>query len=79
MIATARSESGTRCSLLPFIRPAGTVHILAVKSISAHVAPTVSPVRAAVRIVNSRAFAETPSRLRNSMMKSLICVNGRAG
>jgi integrase-like protein len=41
-ISTARSDNGTRCSLPPFIRWAGTVHSLAAMSISSDVAPITS-------------------------------------
>ena len=54
-ICIARSESGARCSLPAFIRSAGTVQSLARRSNPDHRAPIVSPVRAAVKIVNSSA------------------------
>ena len=53
--AMARSVSGMVWSRPAFIRPAGMVHSFASRSNSAHVAPVTSPVRAAVRIVNSSA------------------------
>ena len=56
-MAIAASDSGTRCSLSAFMRSAGTVQSLLVKSISSHVAQNVSPLRAAVRMVNSKARA----------------------
>ena len=56
-----------------FMRLAGIVQIALSRSTSAHVAPITSPVRAAVRIVNSSASAATASRLR-----SLPTNSGRA-
>ena len=52
---TVRSDNGTRCSRLAFVRSVGTVHTLASKSISSHVAGRTSSERAAVRIKNSKA------------------------
>ncbi len=59
-ILMARFESGTMCSLPAFIRSPGTVQSLLARSISSQVAPITSLVRAAVRIVNSKARGETP-------------------
>ena len=53
MIARARSLSGTRCSRPDFIRSPGTVQRPLSRSISDQRALIASPVRAAVRIVNS--------------------------
>ena len=64
--AIARPHSGTRCSMPAFIREAGIVHTRASRLISPHCAPRTSPVRAAVRIVNSSARAATPVCLRSS-------------
>ena len=71
-IATAGSESGTRCSLRAFIRSAGTTHSRSATFISDHVAPITSLVRAAVRIVNSSARAAIPSCCRSSVIKRPI-------
>ena len=70
MIASARSLSGTRCSRAAFIRAAGTVQTLAIVSISGQKAPSVSPERAAVNIVNSRARAATPDVVRKWATKA---------
>src|SRR5262249_16377924 len=43
-IASARDESGTRCSTPPFMHTAGIVHTLASRSISSQRAPVISPV-----------------------------------
>jgi hypothetical protein len=51
-IASAGSDSGTRCCLPAFMRSAGTVHTAALTSISSHRAPRTSPERAAVRMRN---------------------------
>ena len=67
-ISTARALKGTRCSRLAFIRLAGIVHTLPLKSISLQVAPITSPVRAAVKIANSSARAAVPSCSRNAEM-----------
>lgn len=69
-IASARSDSGTRCSLPAFMRWGGTVQIFAAKSISAQHAPRDSPERAAVRMVNSRARAPMASIARSCAMKA---------
>ena len=53
-IAAAAAESGTRCSRPAFIRAAGTTQTLSRRSTSSHRAPITSPVRAAVRIRNSK-------------------------
>ncbi len=66
--ANASVESGTRCSRLLFMRDAGTVQTFAFRSISSQRAPMISPVRAAVRIVNSRALAATPACSRSVFM-----------
>ena len=68
-IASARADSGTRCSLPAFMRSAGTVQVLSSRSNSVHRAPIVSPVLAAVRIVNSSARAAMPSCSRNANRK----------
>ena len=54
---------------LSFCWPA-PVHVRASKSISVHVAPITSPVRAAVRIVNSRARADMELTVRNLVMNA---------
>ena len=54
------SDRATRCALPAFIRSAGIVHTRSAKPISVQVAPIASPVRAAVRITNSRARAAIP-------------------
>ena len=59
-------------------RPAGTVQVFASKSISSQVAPMLSPVLAAVKIVNSKARAAMPSRLARSAMNSGSSTNGSA-
>ena len=48
---------GTRCSRPAFILAAGTTQTFPFRSISDHLAPITSPVRAAVRMVNSNARA----------------------
>ena len=70
--ASAAAVSGTRCSRLPFIRSAGTVHTFDLRFISSQRAPITSPVRAAVRIVNSSALAAMPGRARSSAMNVAI-------
>ena len=61
--AMARSLNGTRCSRSAFIRSAGIVHTFAGEiNLTPHL-PMVSPVRTAVRMVNSRALAESESPL----------------
>jgi hypothetical protein len=57
----APCSKGTLCCLPLLIRPAGTVTVLA-GSISPHSASVISPVLAAVRIENSRAWARCPKR-----------------
>ena len=52
-ISTARTDNGTRCFTLAFMRDAGTVHTALVRSTSSHVIPRTSPDLAAVRIRNS--------------------------
>ena len=52
-------------------RPAGTVHSLASRSNSLYVAPSASPVRAAVKIVNSSARALMPSLSRRPATNAL--------
>ena len=74
----ARSESGTRCGLLPFMRWAGMDQTLAFRSISSHVAFRTSDVRAAVRAVNSSALAEMVLTLRSSRMNAGSSANGMA-
>ena len=59
--STACSDSGTLCSRLDFIRPAGMVHTRVARSISDHLAPSTSLDRQAVRIVNSSAREATLS------------------
>jgi hypothetical protein len=66
----ARAHNGTLCSLPAFMRCAGTVHCCLPKSISSHTALLVSPVRAAVRMVNSSALALSELRSRSSAMKA---------
>jgi len=80
--AMAAVDNGIRCSRplfrLVFMRAAGTVHRRVRRSISSHRAPRASPVRAAVRIVNSRARAATPSRRRTSAMNVPTSAYGSA-
>ena len=60
--STAAPDNRTRCSRFPFIREAGMVHTS--PSISLHVAPRTSAVRAAVRTRNRNAsFADAWKRL----------------
>jgi len=54
-ISRQRPERGTMCSPPAFIRRFGIVHSFFASSISVHVAPRVSPERAAVRISHSNA------------------------
>ena len=56
--STACSDSGTLCSRLDFIRPAGMVHTQVARSISDHLAPSTSLDRQAVRLVNRRARSD---------------------
>ena len=77
-IARAPCERGTRCSRAPFIREAGTVQIAASRSISFHLAPSTSPDRAAVRIVNSSACAPMPLILRSPSTNAGTSLNGIA-
>jgi hypothetical protein len=61
-------DSGTRCSRLAFIRPAGTVQMAPARSMSPHVAPIASPVLAAVRMARRSASAtphHRPARYTN--------------
>ena len=51
----------------------GMVQTADLRSISSQVAPRTSPVRAAVRTVNSIASAPTASRLRTSPMNLATC------
>ena len=76
--AMAAELSGTRCSRPPFMRAAGTIHVLDAKSISGHLARRTSPDRAAVRIANSRARAPLPSTLASALMKRGISATGSA-
>lgn len=71
-MANTRSESGTRCSLPPFMRWTGTIHMRAPRSISSQCAPRASPLLTAVRITNSRARALTPLRARKASMNAGI-------
>ena len=52
--ANAASDSGTRCSMPPFMRPAGTVHSALSRSTSSQWAPLASPLLAAVNTPNQR-------------------------
>ena len=61
-ISMHRSDNTTRCSRPFLTRPFGINHVFSVRLISDHRAPTVSPVRAAVRMVNSSANAANPMR-----------------
>ena len=56
-MATARPDSGTRCSSFAFMRDGGTVQVAAASSTSAHCAPRTSPERQAVSTRNSKASA----------------------
>ena len=69
-MASARADSGTRCSRCAFMRAAGTVQVLSSKSISFQRAPITSPVRAAVRIKNSSPRAAIASRVRKLARKA---------
>ena len=71
-------DNGTRCSRPAFMRSAGTVQTFAAKSISPHFAPSASPVRATVRIVNSSARADMPSRPRKAARNPGISSKGSA-
>ena len=55
--ATARPDSGTRCSSFAFIRAGGTVQVAAASSTSSQRAPRISPERQAVSTRNSKASA----------------------
>jgi hypothetical protein len=72
MTAIAAGLRGTRCSRSPFIRSARTVHTFSAMLISPelHLAPRDSPLRAALRIVNSSALGAVPSCARSSAMKA---------
>jgi hypothetical protein len=69
-IASARSDSGTENTSRVFIRSGGMVQIALSRSISRHVAPSVSPVRVAVRIRNTSASAAMPSDDRRRFTKA---------
>ena len=64
-IAIAGSYSGTRWARPAFIRLPKIVHVAESRSTSSQVAKRTSPDRAAVRIKNSRARADMPSRMRS--------------
>lgn len=72
MISIAWGESGTRCSLPAFMRPAGMVQSAFLRSISSGFAPSTSWVRVLVRIVNSSAHAAAPSCERSFAMNAPI-------
>ena len=74
----AALDSGTSCLRPAFMRSAGIVHSLASRFTSSHVMPRTSPLREPVRIANSSAFTETPSRLRSSAMKAGTSAHGKA-
>src|SRR6202050_4918897 len=74
----ARLDNGTRWSLPDFMRAPGTFQAFSRVSISARVVPIVSLVRAAVRIVNSRARAGRSGLLRSCAMNAAISEYGRA-
>ena len=76
--ASAAGESGTRCSAFAFIRLAGIVQTAALKSISRQAAPIVSPVRAAVSMVNSRARAASAGRARSFTKNAGASANASA-
>ena len=61
IISMALSESGTRCCRPAFIRSAGTVHKRASRSISDHLAPNTSLVRAAAKVAGHAAHAKPTS------------------
>src|SRR5262249_21670526 len=67
-----------RCLRPAFMRAAGTVQVLAFVSISSHFAPMVSAVRAAVRIVHSRARADIDSFCRSCATYEGSSEEGRA-
>src|SRR5262245_5542818 len=69
-ISTAAVVKGTRWSRFIFMRTAGIVQVAHLRSISDHLAPIDSCVRAAVRMVNSKARADRLSRLRNCAMNA---------
>ena len=71
-IATEGADNGTRCSRFAFVLDAGTIHSASPKLISAQRAPSTSPVRQAVKTVNSSAIAATPSRARRSTRNAPI-------
>ncbi len=75
---SAALESAARCTLPPFMRSAGTVQVPRATSISPHVAPRISPERAAVRIPNIRARAPIPPTSERRAMNSAISSIGRA-
>ena len=80
MISTARGESGTRCSRRVFVRAAGIVHVPLVKSTSDQRAPSTSPVRAAVKMRNSKAsFAISPISLSRKVLHEGRYVGVRHG
>ena len=76
--SSAPSDSGTRCSRPAFMRSAGTIQVAACMSNSDHRAPITSPVRAAVRIANRSASAETPSSLASAAVNAPTSCQGSA-
>ena len=72
-ISIAGVDSGTRCSRPAFMRTAGTDHSAFPVSISLHLAPITSPVRAAVRIRNSNASADIACDCRRSARNCGTC------
>ena len=75
---TTAFDIATRWTRAIFMRAAGTVHWRASRLNSSQRAPIASPVRAAVRIVNSRARADIAGFCRNRAMKLGTSSNGRA-
>ena len=68
-IAIACGDKGTRCPRPAFMRSAGTVQSRSAMLISSQRAPIASPVRAAVKMANSRARPAIPFCCRSSVIK----------
>ena len=78
-ISTALCDRGKRCSVPTFIRYEGIVQTAFSRSISDHLVPMISLVRAAVSIKNFNPRAEYPDRVLSSLTKLSISLYGRVG
>src|SRR5690554_3568227 len=71
--------SGTRCSVLTFMRSAGIIHVLVLKSISDHWALRTSLERTQVSSLNIKTVAACVSLLFNDLHKAGTCSQSKAG